>query len=80
MPISSKNGDFSSLKNKPQKANTLAVMGFLAPFVAAGMTCGLLLISGDSFRASGVFVIYQIVTPLVLITGHRHGNQIYSAH
>lgn len=57
------------MPNGLKKANTLAVAGFLAPFVAAGITCGLLLIAGDEFKSSGVFLIYQITTPLVLITG-----------
>jgi hypothetical protein len=55
--------------NKPKKANSLAVAGFLAPFVAAGITCGLLLIAGDEFKSSRVFLIYQLTIPLVLITG-----------
>lgn len=58
-----------TLTNKPKKANTLAIAGFLAPFVAAGITCGLLLIAGDDFKFSGVFLIYQLVVPLVLIIG-----------
>ncbi len=57
------------MTNKPKKANSLAVAGFLAPFVAAGITCGLLLISGDGFKSSRVFLIYQLTIPLVLITG-----------
>jgi hypothetical protein len=52
-----------------KKANTLAILGFLAPFVAAGITCGLLLISGDDFKSSGVFRVYQFAIPLVLIVG-----------
>jgi hypothetical protein len=57
------------MPNGLKKANTLAIAGFLAPFVAAGITCGLLLIAGDDFKSSGVFLIYQIAIPLVLITG-----------
>ena len=52
-----------------KKANNFAILGFLAPFVAAGITCGLLLIAGDGFKSSGVFLIYQVVIPLVLIIG-----------
>jgi len=52
-----------------KKANNFAILGFLAPFVAAGITCGLLLIAGDDFKSSGVFLIYQITIPLVLIIG-----------
>lgn len=57
------------MTNSPKKANTLAIAGFLAPFVAAGVTCGLLLIAGDEFKSSGVFLIYQLAVPLILIIG-----------
>ena len=57
------------MTNKPKKANNLAVAGFLAPFVAAGVLCGLLLITGDEFKSSKIFIIYQIAIPLILITG-----------
>jgi len=57
------------MTNPLKKANTLAIAGFLAPFVAAGITCGLLLIAGDDFKSSGVFVVYQFTVPLILIIG-----------
>ena len=57
------------MPNGLKKANTLAIAGFLAPFIAAGITCGLLLIAGDEFKSSGVFLIYQLAIPSVLITG-----------
>ena len=57
------------MTNKPKKANSLAVAGFLAPFVAAGVVCSLLLITGDDFKSSKIFIIYQISIPLILITG-----------
>lgn len=57
------------MTRKFQKANSLAVAGFLAPLVAAGVVCGLLLIAGDGFKSSKIFIIYQIVIPLILITG-----------
>ncbi len=57
------------MTNNPKKANTLAVAGFLAPFVAAGITCGLLLMAGDDFKSSKVFIAYQLAIPLVLIIG-----------
>ena len=57
------------MTHKPKKANTFAITGFLAPFVAAGITCMLLLIGGDEFKASMTFLIYKLVIPLVLITG-----------
>jgi hypothetical protein len=41
----------------------------MAPFVAAGVTCALLLIAGDEFESSKVFIIYQTIVPLILITG-----------
>ena len=57
------------MTNPLKKANTFAITGFLAPFVAAGITCGLLLIAGDDFKSSGVFVVYQVTVPLILIIG-----------
>ncbi len=57
------------MTNGFKKANTLAVAGFLAPFVAAGITCVLLLIAGDAFKSSRIFIIYQIFIPLILIIG-----------
>ena len=57
------------MTNGLKKANSLAVAGFLAPFVAAGVLCGLLLIAGDDFKSSKIFIIYQITIPLILITG-----------
>jgi hypothetical protein len=57
------------MTHKPKKANSLAVAGFLAPFVAAGVVCVLLLIAGDEFKSSKIFIIYQIAIPLILITG-----------
>lgn len=57
------------MAHNPKKANTFAILGFLAPFVAAGITCGLLLMAGDDFRSSGVFWVYQLAIPLVLIAG-----------
>ncbi|MBT3259778.1 MAG: hypothetical protein HN366_25460 [Deltaproteobacteria bacterium] len=57
------------MTHKPKKANSLAVAGFLAPFVAAGVLCVLLLITGDEFKSSKIFIIYQIAIPLILITG-----------
>ncbi len=58
------------MTEKPlKKANTLAIAGFLAPFVAAGVTCGLLLIAGDNFRTSPVFFVYLIAVPVILVAG-----------
>ncbi len=57
------------MKKKPPKANTFAILGFFSPFVAAGITCGLLLISGEDFGNSGVFLVYLIAVPLILIVG-----------
>ncbi|MCD6294570.1 MAG: hypothetical protein J7M20_06525 [Deltaproteobacteria bacterium] len=57
------------MTNGLKKANTRAIAGFLAPFVSAGVLCGLLLITGDEFKSSKIFIIYQIAIPLILITG-----------
>lgn len=57
------------MTNHPKKANSFAVAGFPAPFVAAGVVCVLLLITGDEFNSSKVFIIYQIAIPRILITG-----------
>ena len=57
------------MTNGLKKANTRAIAGFLAPFVAAGVICGLLLVAGDDFKASKIFIIYQIAIPLILIAG-----------
>ncbi len=57
------------MTNELKKANTLAVAGFLAPFVATGIACVLLLIAGDEFKSSRIFIIYQISIPLILIIG-----------
>jgi hypothetical protein len=69
MPPSSKNGEIRDLTQKPKKANTFAIAGFLTPFVAAGITCGLILMAGDDFRSSKVFLIYELVIPVLLIIG-----------
>ena len=55
--------------NSPKKANTFAILGFLTPFVAAAITCGLLLMASDDFRSSGAFRVYQFIIPPVLIAG-----------
>lgn len=57
------------MTNNPKKANTLAIAGFLAPFVAAGITCGLLLMAGDDFKSSKVFIVYQLIIPPILMAG-----------
>ena len=57
------------MADKSRKANTFAVAGFLAPFVAAGITCALLLMAGDDFKSSKIFIVYQLVIPPVLIAG-----------
>ncbi len=61
--------EIQTLTQPPKKANTFAIAGFLAPFVAAGITCGLILMAGDDFRSSKVFLIYELVIPMVLIIG-----------
>jgi hypothetical protein len=62
-------GNLTTMVDNPKKANTFAVAGFLAPFVAAGITCALLLMAGDDFKSSKIFVVYQLVIPPFLMAG-----------
>jgi len=52
-----------------QRPNSLAIAGFLAPFVAAGVTGLFLLFLGHAPRGITMTVLYLTVTPLVLLTG-----------
>jgi len=52
-----------------QKPNTLAIAGFLAPFVAAGITGVLILALGEAITRSWISLIYVILVPLVLTAG-----------
>jgi len=52
-----------------QKPNSLAIAGFLAPFVGAGITGGLILGFGEAVTSSGISLIYLIIVPLILLGG-----------
>ena len=52
-----------------QKPNGLAIAGFLAPFVAAGITGLLLLGLGEDLKPFKVSIAYLTITPLILLTG-----------
>jgi hypothetical protein len=52
-----------------QKANSLAIAGFLAPFVAAGITGILILGFGEDVTSFRVSILYLTIVPLVLLTG-----------
>lgn len=53
-----------------QKPNSLAIAGFLAPFVAAGITGLLILAIGEHVTSSSVAsILYLTIVPLVLLTG-----------
>lgn len=53
----------------PQKPNSRAVAGFLAPFVAAGITGALVLGFQGNVTSLGASVIYLTVVPIVLVAG-----------
>jgi len=52
-----------------QKPNSLAIAGFLAPFVAAGIIGLLLLSLGEDLDPFKVSIAYLTITPLILLTG-----------
>ena len=52
-----------------QKPNSLAIAGFLAPFVAAGITGLLLLCLGEDLKPFKVSIAYLTITPLILLAG-----------
>lgn len=43
--------------------------GFLAPFVATGITCALMLLAKDDFETSGLFVLYEFIIPIIPFFG-----------
>ena len=55
--------------SESQKPNGLAIAGFLAPFVAAGITGLLLLAVGEDLKPFKVSIAYLTITPLILLTG-----------
>ena len=52
-----------------QKPNNLAIAGFLAPFIAAGITALLLLGLGKDIKPFKISIAYLTITPLILLTG-----------
>jgi len=52
-----------------QKPNSLAIAGFLAPFIAAGITGALILWLGEDVTSSWISILYLTVVPLALLTG-----------
>ncbi|MBW1781198.1 MAG: hypothetical protein JRL30_10710 [Deltaproteobacteria bacterium] len=52
-----------------QKPNTLAIAGFLTPFVAAGITGLLILGLGEDLRSFPLSCLYVTITPLILLAG-----------
>jgi len=53
----------------PQKANSLAIAGFLVPFAAAGITGALILWFGEEVISCWASMVYVTVVPLILLTG-----------
>ncbi len=52
-----------------QKPNTLAIAGFLAPFVAAGITGLLILCLGEDIKSFKISLLYLTIVPLILLAG-----------
>jgi hypothetical protein len=52
-----------------QKANSLAIAGFLAPFAAAGIAGILILGFGEEITSSRVSILYLTIVPVALLTG-----------
>ena len=53
----------------PQKPNTLAIAGFLTPFVAAGITGLLILGLGEDIKSFKISVLYLTIVPLIFLAG-----------
>ena len=51
------------------KPNTLAILGFLTPFVGAGITGLLILGLGEDIKSFKIAVLYLTIVPLILLTG-----------
>ncbi len=60
---------FSMKPYELMKTNHLAVAGFLLPFVAAGVTGLLILISQGDFKSLKFSVLYLTAVPLIMLTG-----------
>ena len=52
-----------------QKPNSMAIAGFLVPFVAAGLTGLILLASGHGLGPAVLSILYLTVVPLTLLAG-----------
>ena len=52
-----------------QKPNSLAIAGFLAPFVAAAITGILILCIGEDVKSFGISILYLTIVPLILVAG-----------
>lgn len=52
-----------------QKPNTLAIAGFLTPFVAAGITGLLILGLGEDIKSFKISILYLTIVPLILLAG-----------
>ncbi|MEJ2587623.1 MAG: hypothetical protein P8165_08575 [Deltaproteobacteria bacterium] len=52
-----------------RKANHLAILGFLCPFLAAGITAALLLGAGPGVQANVYSPWYLVVNPVILVAG-----------
>jgi hypothetical protein len=52
-----------------RKANHLAIIGFLCPFLAAGITAAFLLGEGPGLRAHVYSPWYLVINPVILVAG-----------
>jgi hypothetical protein len=52
-----------------KKTNHLAVVGFVLPFFAAGLTGALLLVWQEEFESLKFSICYMTVVPLVMLAG-----------
>ena len=51
------------------KTNHLAVVGFLLPFAAAGLTALMMLVAREDFMSLRVSLFYLVIVPLILLSG-----------
>ena len=52
-----------------RKTNHFAIVGFLAPFLSAGLLCLLLLVAGETLLSSPLLSVYLVGVPLILLVG-----------
>jgi hypothetical protein len=57
------------MTERSQKPNSLAIAGFLAPFVAAGIAGLLILGFEEDITSLRISILYLVMVPLVLLTG-----------